>query len=433
MITETDFLGLDFPRMLRDSGAELPNLKTVVVVSGPTSHGQLTWDEFTSSGVSVRGDEVRARRDAVSGDDISDVMFTSGTTGLPKGVVTTHAKTLWTYTRLAQRLGFVVGDRDLLPLPFFHGFGYKAGWLACFMCGATAYPMAVYDIDEIVRTVERERITILLGPPTLYHSLLALPDLADRDLGSLRVGLAGAASVPVELIRKITERLAFDVVLTGYGLTECNGNASTTRAGDPPEVIARTVGRALDGVEIEVRDLKTGRAVVDSPGEVMIRGYNIMVGYLDDEEATRVAIDKDGWLHSGDIGVIDKDGNLRITDRIKDMFISGGINAYPAEIENTMHSHPDLEQIAVVGVPDSRLGEVGMAFVVPRRGRSTAEPDLIKWCKDRMANYKVPRYVEIVDGLPLNPTGKVLKNELRAAAAARLAPLPRSTSDGTAE
>jgi acyl-CoA synthetase (AMP-forming)/AMP-acid ligase II len=232
-------------------------------------------------------------------------------------------------------------------------------------------------------------------------------------MSTLRLGVTGAASVPVELIRRIRFELGFETIVTGYGLTEATGIATMCRHDDDPEIIATTCGRAIPGVDVRLVDDDNKPVATGEPGEVVVRGYNVMQGFLDDPEATAEAIDADGWLHTGDIGVMDAQHNLRITDRKKDMFIVGGFNAYPAEIENMISAHPAVSQVAIVGMPDARMGEVGCAFVVPRPGKEVVPDDLIAWCREQMANYKVPRRVEVVDALPLNASGKVLKFELR--------------------
>jgi acyl-CoA synthetase (AMP-forming)/AMP-acid ligase II len=254
---------------------------------------------------------------------------------------------------------------------------------------------------------------MLPGPPAIYQTILDHPDLDLHDLSSLRLSVSGAATVPVEMIERMRRELTFETIVTGYGLTETTGIATMCRHDDDLDTIATTAGRPIPDVEVRTVD-EGGRTVaVGEPGEVVVRGYNLMKGYFNDAEATAATIDQDGWLHTGDIGVIDEGGNLRITDRLKDMFIVGGFNAYPAEIEHMLMRHPAVGQVAVVGVPDHRMGEVGMAFVVLRPGASVTEDELIAWSREAMANYKAPRYVEIVDALPMNASNKVLKYELR--------------------
>ncbi len=339
----------------------------------------------------------------VAPDDLSDVMFTSGTTGHPKAVPGTHAQALRAYAEWARLVGLREGDRYLVVVPFFHTFGYKAGFLAALLSGATIYPHAIFEAGEVMARVARERITVLPGPPTLYQTLLAHPELAAHDLSSLRLAVTGAAVIPVELVERMRRELGFATVITGYGLTEATGIVTMCREGDDAETIATTSGRAIPGVEVKLAE----------DGEILVRGYNVMKGYLDDPAATAEAIDPEGWLRTGDLGALDARGYLRITDRKKDMFIVGGFNAYPAEIEHVLCAHAAVAQAAVVGAPDARLGEVGVAYLVSRPG-VTADPDeILRFCRDRMAGYKVPRRIEILDALPLNATGKVSKLALR--------------------
>jgi acyl-CoA synthetase (AMP-forming)/AMP-acid ligase II len=343
------------------------------------------------------------------------VVFTSGTTGSPKGDVMTHGQTLRAYLDWCDFADLRPGDRYLIVNPFFHIFGYKAGCLACLMRGATIVPLAVFDPAVVLELVERERITVLPGAPTLYQSLLEHADRDRRDISSLRVAVTGAADIPVELIRRVREELPFARILTGYGLTEA-GTVTGSRPSDDFEHIATTVGVPWEGFEVRTVDGTGADTPPGEPGEVVVRGATVMREYLDDPEATATAIDADGWLHTGDLGTLDDDGYLRIVGRVKDMFIVGGFNAYPAEIENLMLRHPRIEQVAVIGVPDERLGEVGKAFVVLRPGEPIDAAEIIEWARDQRANYKVPRSIEVLDALPLNATGKVVKDELRARA-----------------
>ena len=284
--------------------------------------------------------------------------------------------------------------------------------------GATMFPEPAFDVDRVLGRVAAEAITVLPGPPTLYQSLLGHPDRDAHDLSSLRVAVTGAADIPVELIRRTRDELPFSVIVTGYGLSEA-GTATATCADDDPETVATTVGRARPGFEVRIVD-GDSEVATNETGEILLRGPSVMLGYLDDPEATAAALSDDGWLRTGDLGQLDEHGNLRIVGRIKDMFIVGGFNAYPAEIENALLRHPDVVQAAVIGIPDERLGEVGMAFVVTSSGDAAVADDIKAWCREEMANYKVPRVVEIVDELPLNATGKVVKEELRALVAGRL-------------
>ncbi|GIU88612.1 MAG: hypothetical protein KatS3mg009_3127 [Acidimicrobiia bacterium] len=373
----------------------------------------MAWDDFVARGTRVT-DRSSTRAPALIGpDDPSDVVFTSGTTGSPKGVVMTHGQTLRAYLDWCDWADLRPGDRYLIVNPFFHIFGYKAGCLACLMRGATIHPLAVFDAASALEIVERERITVLPGPPTLYHSLLDHPDRARRDVSSLRVGVTGAADIPVELVRRVREELPFERLLTGYGLTEA-GTVTGSRPDDDFEHVATTVGVPWPGFEVRVVT-DAGRGCADRRAGRGARARRDRDARLPRRPGgDAAAIDADGWLHTGDVGTVDADGHLRIVGRIKDMFIVGGFNAYPAEIENLMLRHPRIAQVAVIGVPDERLGEVAKAFVVLHPGPPIEEWEIVEWARGEMANYKAPRSVEFLDALPVNATGKVVKDELRA-------------------
>jgi acyl-CoA synthetase (AMP-forming)/AMP-acid ligase II len=416
LVTVRGFLGVDYPTLLRheDVGA----LRRTVLLR---DEGNGLAD-FLAAADGVDPAETAARAVAIGPDDVSDLIFTSGTTGHPKGAATTHAQSLRTFGTWSSIVGLAAGDRYLVVNPFFHTFGYKAGILACLMAGATVVPEPVFDATVVMERIEAERISVLPGPPTLYQTLLAHPARADHDLSSLRLGVTGAAVVPVELVHAMSRELGFSTVLTAYGLTESCGTVTMCRRSDPPDIIAGTSGRAIPG--LEVRAVVDGQAVAPGePGEIVVRGYTVMSGYWGDPGATAAAIDADGWLHTGDIGVLDGAGNVTITDRVKDMFVVGGFNAYPAEIEAIIRGHDAVAQVAVVGVPDERMGEVGCAYIVlvpvpEGTPAGSGQPDelgraILSWCRDVMANYKVPRGVVLVEALPVNASGKVLKRELR--------------------
>jgi len=412
LVTDDGFLDNRYVAMLGEE--QLPALSTVVSMS--PAAGAVGWDELVAGGVGVERSAVRARAQEVGPDDLSDIFFTSGTTGLPKGAMLSHRQTIRLYTSWSELAGLRAGDRYLVVNPFFHTFGYKAGIIACLLRGATIVPQPVFDVSRTLDLIGRERITVMPGPPTLYISILDHADRAAHDLSSWRVAVTGATTVPVVMIERLRQELRLGTVLTAYGLTESCGTATMCRAEDDPVTIATTCGRAMADVEVRVAGADGGTLPAGEPGEVLIRGYNLMRGYLDDDEATKEAIDADGWLHSGDVGVMDERGYLRITDRLKDMFIVGGFNAYPAEIEQVLARHPAVAEAAVVGVPDERMGEVGRAFVVRRPGAEVDEVALIAYTREKLANFKVPRSVVFVESLPRNASGKVTKNALRAGA-----------------
>jgi HIP---CoA ligase len=420
LFTVTDFLDTNYVDLLH-AAEPVPSLQQIVVLRGAPAAGTVDWSSFLARAGDTPEPEVAARIAALTGDTISDILFTSGTTGKPKGAMLTHGASVQAYDAWSTVVGLRAGDRYLVVNPFFHSFGLKAGILASLIKGATIVPHAVFDVDAVMRRVVEEQVSMLPGPPTVYQTILDHPRLGEFDLSSLRLAVTGAAAVPVEMIRRMRDELKFENVVTGYGLTEATGIATMCRHDDDPETISKTCGRAIPGTEVHVVDDNGDSVPTGEPGEVVIRGYNVMKGFVDDPEATAEAVDADGWLHTGDVGVLDDRGNLRITDRKKDMFIIGGFNAYPAEIENMISDHPAVSQVSIVGVPDERMGEVGFAFIVLRPGHTLDADALTAWSRERMANYKVPRHMQVVDALPLNASGKVLKYELREKAKSELA------------
>ena len=422
LVVADGFLDKDYVGMLRDADdalaadrpvATLADLEVIVSTGRvPDVPGVVGFESWLATGDEIDESQVARAAHAVSGEDPCDVLFTSGTTGAPKGAVCGHAQNLRTLVAWAQSVGLREGDRYLMVNPFFHTFGYKAGILASVLHGATMLPLPALDVDEVMRLAEREAATVLPGPPALYTSLLEHPDRRGRRLGQVRLAVTGAASVPRTLIERIREELGIRDVVTAYGLTESCGVVTACSLDDDAETIATRCGTPIPDVEIRTVDQDGNDVGPDEPGEVLVRGPNVMQGYLDDPDATAAAIDRDGWLHTGDIGVIDERGYLRITDRLKDMFIVGGFNVYPAEVEQVLTGHDAVAEAAVIGVPDDRLGEVGRAYVIPRQGRMVEEEELIDVCRERLANFKVPRSVVVVDELPRNAAGKVLKREL---------------------
>ena len=419
VLTSRGFLGLDHPAMLAASGVALDAVEHVVLLRGAAGAGERSWSAFLDA-----ADASRLVRE-IDPDDISHVQYTSGTTGAPKGAMIRHRALCGTTRDWVANVGLVAGDRYCIVSPFFHISGHKTGVLACLTAGAVMLPQPVFDPVAVMQRVQDERITVLPGPPTIYQTLLAHPDRARYDLSSLRLAVTGAASIPPVLIERMIDELGFRDVITAYGITETTGVVTMCRPGDARPLIAETSGRVIDGVELRIAAPDGVAQPAGTEGEILVRGYNVMAGYLDDPGATAAAVDPDGWFHSGDVGWVDDAGNLRITDRLGDIFIVGGFNAYPAEIEAVLSRHPAIAQVAVIGEPDERLGEVGAAFVVPRPGADrTATGDaadtadeILVWCRDRLSNYKVPRRVVFVDALPQNASGKVLKHELRALAA----------------
>jgi acyl-CoA synthetase (AMP-forming)/AMP-acid ligase II len=409
LVAMGEFLGAD--KVTGLDPVALPDLRHIVRVPigediDDTGDNRLSWDDFMTSG--TRTAEADARAAAVRPDDVADILFTSGTTGRSKGVLAAHRQSLSAPAAWAACGKVTSDDRYLCINPFFHNFGFKAGILACLQTGATLIPQLTFDPEQALRAVEEHRVTVLPGPPTVYQSLLDHPARERYDLSSLRFAVTGAATVPVVLIERMQSELDIDIVLTAYGLTEGSGFGTMCRADDDAVTVATTCGRPIADFELRI-DAAHG----EPTGEVLLRGPNVMLGYLDDPEATAAAIDAEGWLHTGDIGTLDAAGNLRITDRLKDMYICGGFNVYPAEVEQVLARLDGVVESAVIGVPDARLGEVGKAFVVTRPGSGLDETAVIAYTREHLANFKTPRSVAFRDALPRNPGGKVVKPLLR--------------------
>jgi len=403
LFTVDGFLEHDYPAML--SGEVLPDLMQTVLLKG--NMGNPFQDYLAGPYKTVKDEDFATVKDS----DLSDFIFTSGTTGAPKGAMTNHGQNVDVFEVFTDAIGMNAQDRYLVINPFFHSFGYKAGWLSCLIKGAVIYPLAVFDPKTVLEIIEREKISVMPGAPTIFQTLLAHPDLDKHDISSLRVATTGATTIPVDLIRAMHEDLGIDDVFSAYGLTESCGVVTLCQKGDDFTTIATTCGRPLPGTELRLVD-DDGKDVTEGePGELWVRGFNVMQGYLDDPEATANTITEDGWLKTGDIGTQDMNGYVKITDRKKDMVIVGGFNCYPAEIEKILLQHPAVKDVAVTGASDARLGEVTHAFIV---AEGISEIDITAWAREHMANFKVPRSITFMDSLPRNASGKVQKFMLKS-------------------
>ena len=419
LVSVGDFLNNYYPDLL--AGQRPATLQQVVVLGDKVlPSADLSWSQFMAKADATSEQDQLQRQAQIKPDDTADLMFTSGTTGRPKGVMAAHRPTILAFKAWSDVVGLTEGSRYLIVNPFFHTFGYKAGWVAALLQGATVYPEQVFDAKAILRRIESDRISFMPGPPTLFLSMLAHPQLKSFDLSSLEASVTGASTVPPILIKRMREELGIKNVTTAYGLTECGGCATLCDPSDDVETVANTCGKALPGTEVCCVDEEGKPVAAGVAGEVLLRGYHIMKGYFEDEKATKETIDADGWLHTGDVGVLDERGYLRITDRLKDMFIVGGFNCYPAEIERMLSNHPDVAQVAVLGVPDERMGEVGCACVVARNGVTVDKDAFIAWCRANMANYKVPRFMLQMESLPVNASNKVQKRDLLQIVKAKL-------------
>jgi acyl-CoA synthetase (AMP-forming)/AMP-acid ligase II len=422
LVTAPGFLDIDYPALLADE--DLPALEAMIILRAfaPSREEDFSrkgakaqsveWGAFLQTGVAVPDAVIDDALARLTADDLSDIMFTSGTTGVPKGVMMTYGRVLPQVQVWIGNTGLSEGERYLIANPFFHSFGMKVGWVACLIAGAVMVPMPQFDVPQAIRHISEDGINFMPGPPTVFQMLLSEKEKANFDSSSLRGGTTGAATVPPSLIERIRNELGMTDIITAYGMTECV-NITSCRPGDPADWIANTCGAAIPGNEVIIAGENGQELPRGETGEIRVRGQGVMLGYLDDPAATAEAIDADGWLHTGDVGTMDEQGYVRITDRMKDLYISGGFNVYPAEVEKLLASHPAIAMVAVVGVADERMGEVGKAFVVLRPEAQADEAALIVWSRENMANYKVPRSFAFVDDLPKNASGKVLKTELR--------------------
>jgi len=399
LFTVTDFLDINYVDLLKETDAE-ENLDEIIILRGNPNQGTTLFSEFTERSNGCSEEEFSQRKDAVTGTDLCHIMFTSGTTGAPKGAMLTHAAIVRGYNDWAEIIGLEQGDRYLIINPFFHSFGLNAGILACLMKGACILPHPVFDVQQVMERVPKDQITMLPGPPAIYQTILNHPNLENFDMTSLRLAVTGAAAIPVEMIIQMREHLGFEKVVTGYGLTEGSGLATMCRHDDDPETIANTSGRAMPGMTVQIVNDDGKEVERGNPGEIVVKGYNVMIGYLNDPEQTAETIDESGWLHTGDIGIMDSEGNIAITDRKKDMYIHGGFNVYPAEVEATMLRHPQIGQVSVVGVSDERMGEIGYAFIVPTVGQTPNPTKLSIGAGKKWQTIKLP---ELLSFLKLCP------------------------------
>lgn len=372
--------------------------------------------------------ELKDRRTSLHPNEVVNLPYTSGTTGFPKGVLTTHLQYIGETSVFRERLQIAEGDRFLAPAPFFANFGNYFGILLPIMVGGCTVPLEFFEPEQCLRLIEKERCTHLTGTPTMYLDILNHPNFPNYNVSTLRTGMTGAGPASVQMINDVRTKMRIEVLCNGYGMTENSGATTMTCASDDPEVMAATTGRPLPDVEIKIVHPETRRTLpTGETGELCIKGWIVMQGYYRMPQETGECFDPEGWFHTGDLGFIDRDGNFCITGRLKDMFISGGTNVYPTEIENFLYSFPKIKQVAVIGVPDERMGEVGFAFIILKEGEESAEEEIKGYCKARIANYKVPKYMKFITDIPLSGVGKIQKFRLEEEARDELA--KRKASD----
>lgn len=399
----------------------LPRLRRVIFLGQERHPGMLTWEEFMALADQVSPEELARRQASLHWDEVINIQYTSGTTGFPKGAMLTHANIIGNATYVARCMNLTQDDRLCIPVPFFHCFGCVMGTLACVTQGATMVPVDHFRPDRVLEAIDREKCTAVHGVPTMYITLLEYRDLQRYDVSSLRRGIMAGAPCPVEVMKAVMHRMNMKEITIAYGQTEASPVITQTRIDDPVQRRVATVGRPLPGIEVRIVDPQTGQDVPpDTPGELWARGFTVMKGYYNMPEATREAIDEDGWLHTGDLATMDRYGYVSITGRLKDMIIRGGENIYPREIEEFLHTHPKVMDAQVVGVPSHKYGEEVMAFIRLKPGVEATEEEIIAFLQERISRHKVPRYVRFVEEYPMTASGKVQKYKLREMAIAEL-------------
>jgi len=395
---------------------KLPLLKRVIIVGEQSYPGMLDYNQVLKSGEDYASSaELKKAQEAVEPEDVYIIPFTSGTTGFPKGVVTTNYQYLRIMSAVSARFQMTEEDRILVVSPFSHNMGNMTGMLLGGCNGACILPMESFDPGEALRLIDEEKVSKFTGSPTMYIMMLDHAYFPKRDTTSMKAAVIGGADVSPDLVRTIMDKMGIKDLISAYGLTENTGVSTMSQPGDPPEIVANTAGKLIfDDCELKVLDPETGAEVPrGTQAEFCSRGFYVMKEYYKQPEETKKAFNKDGWFRTGDLGTMDEKGYIKITGRLKDMFITGGVNAYPAEIESFLMTHPKISMVAVTGVPDRRMGEVAMAFVKLKEGETATEEEIISFAREKMANYKAPKYVKFVDDFPMTATGKIQKFVLK--------------------
>jgi fatty-acyl-CoA synthase len=416
LVAAPEFKGADYRAMVEEVRDGLPALEQVVFLDSPE------WDALAAGEGGPDETELRARMDELDFDDPINIQYTSGTTGRPKGATLTHHNILNNALLLGGTLGYTEADRVCIPVPLYHCFGMVIGNLACSLSGACiVYPEAAFDPLATLEAMAAERCTSIYGVPTMFIAELDHPRFAEYDLSNLRTGIMAGSPCPIEVMRRVGSEMGIEEMTIAFGMTETSPASTMVRPDDTLEHRCETVGQAMPHTEIKIVDPVSERTVArGESGEFRTRGYLVMSGYWDEPERTAEAVDSAGWMHTGDLATMDEDGYVRIVGRIKDMIIRGGENVYPREIEEFLYGHPAVADVQVVGVPDDRLGEEVMAWVIAREGATVDEEELREYCRGKIARYKIPRYVASCSEFPMTVTGKIQKHKLRERAIEQL-------------
>ncbi|WP_307471575.1 AMP-binding protein [Cytobacillus purgationiresistens] len=393
---------------------KLPFLKNVIVLGDKRFPGTYSWDDILGLSESVTEDQLEQRLDSLHPDDVINMQYTSGTTGFPKGVMLTHNNVVNNAYNIASCMKLGKTDRLCIPVPFFHCFGCVIGTLASVSVGATMVPVQEFNPKRVMQTVQDEKCTALHGVPTMFIAELNDPDFAQYELSTLRTGVMAGSNCPIEVMKAVIEKMGAGEITICYGQTESSPVITQTRTDDPIELRVESVGRALPNVEVKIVEPGTNNEVeYGVQGELCSRGYHVMKGYYKNPEATKQAIDVEGWLHTGDLAVMDENGYCKVTGRLKDMVIRGGENIYPREIEEFLYSHPDILDVQVVGIPDAVYGEEVVAWIIVKEGTQLTSEDVRSFCKGKISRHKIPKYIEFTDAYPMTASGKIQKYRLR--------------------
>lgn len=392
----------------------LPHLKNVIFMGEKRYPGMFQWNDIIEASKTVTEEQLDEQLNSLRAEDVINMQYTSGTTGFPKGVMLSHRNIVNNGHQIAQCMELTYKDRLCIPVPFFHCFGCVLGVLAAVSVGATVLPVQEFDPKVVLEIVQEEKCTALHGVPTMFIAELHHPDFQEYDLSTLRTGIMAGSTCPIEVMKEVMEKMNMEEITIAYGQTESAPVITQTRTDDPIELRVETVGRPHPNVEVKIVDPVTNEEVRrGEPGELCTRGYHVMKGYYKNEEATKEAIDQEGFLHTGDLAVMDEQGYVRITGRLKDMIIRGGENIYPREIEEFLYRHPKVLDVQVVGVPDPKFGEEVMAWVILKEGETCTADEIKDFCKGQISRHKIPRYFQFTDAYPMTASGKIQKYKLR--------------------
>lgn len=396
------------------NSSRLPLLKNVIVLGDKKYPGTFTWNDLMAKSNEVSDQELDERIQSTNPHDVINMQYTSGTTGFPKGVMLTHSNIVNNGFNIANCMELTKDDRLCIPVPFFHCFGCVLGTMACVTVGATMVPVQEFSPKRVLQTVQDEKCTGLHGVPTMFIAELNEPDFDHYDLSTLRTGIMAGSNCPIEVMKAVIERMGIREITIAYGQTESSPVITQTRTDDPIELRVESVGKALPNVEVKIVEPGTSNEVPRGvQGELCTRGYHVMKGYYKNDEATREAIDEEGWLHTGDLAIMDENGYCKVTGRLKDMIIRGGENIYPREIEEFLYTHPSVLDVQVVGVPDRVYGEEVMAWIILKEGETVSADEIRAFCTGKISKHKIPRFIDFVNSYPMTASGKIQKFRLR--------------------